>query len=165
MSTASGSPYDGRNIVVIAQARSVVRICVEEIAQAGKLQEIAENQEALVLDLALGILGEYLITGRIATSMIERWVMEAIRTQMNSVPPFPSYQAFRVTTIERKEGGTLQEISVYRGVTSRGQVIYILADTFELNRDHCSTKVLFCPDAWLAWVDNEHVWVEGETLQ
>ena len=64
---------------VIPQARSLTRICVEEVVEASdNLHELIANQHSLVLHLTRGLLSEYIIRRQIKAVMVERWVMEAL---------------------------------------------------------------------------------------
>lgn len=71
------SAFDENNLS-IPHARRLVREHVGTLAAAGRLQDAALNQKAVVVQLAMGPLSEYVIIGAVKTSMVERWVMEAI---------------------------------------------------------------------------------------
>lgn len=65
----------------IPHARRIVREHIGTLAAAGHLQDAALNQKSVVVQLAIGPLSQYVISDLVKTSMIERWVMEAISSQ------------------------------------------------------------------------------------
>jgi hypothetical protein len=74
------SAFDENNLT-IPFARRVVREHIGNIAAAGRLQAAALDQKAVVAQLAMGPLSQYVIQDIIKLSMVERWVMEAISAQ------------------------------------------------------------------------------------
>jgi hypothetical protein len=73
-------PFDESNMS-IPHARRIVREHISNLAAAGRLQDAALNQKAVITHLAISQLSQYVIIGAVKTSMIERWVMEAISSQ------------------------------------------------------------------------------------
>jgi hypothetical protein len=73
-------PFDENNLT-IPHARRIVREHIGNLARSGRLQDAALNQKAVVARLAIGPLSQYVISEMVKTSMIERWVMEAISSQ------------------------------------------------------------------------------------
>lgn len=62
-------------------ARQIVRNYVALQAQNSRLLEVAMNESGTVNYLGRTVLAQYLITGGIDRSMVERWVMEAVANE------------------------------------------------------------------------------------
>ena len=71
------SAFDESNLA-IPFARRLVREHIGNMAQLGRLQAAALDQKAVIAQLAMGPLSQYVISEVIKVVMIERWVMEAI---------------------------------------------------------------------------------------
>jgi hypothetical protein len=74
------SAFDENNLT-IPFARRLVHEHIGNLAHLGRLQSAALDQKAVIAQLAMGPLSQYVILEVIKLSMIERWVMEAISAQ------------------------------------------------------------------------------------
>ncbi|GCF07346.1 hypothetical protein [Dictyobacter arantiisoli] len=70
-------PFDAGNIAIY-MARTATQEYVEDQAAQGKLLEVAKDEQRAVAYLAHTSLSQYMASGQIKVSMIERWICEAV---------------------------------------------------------------------------------------